>query len=259
MSVILVTGGTGTLGQAVVPALRARGHEVRMLTRRKGVEGGVLGDLARGEGLEAATAGAEVVVHAASQAVGNTRATDVEGTRRLLEAARKAAVTHFLYISIAGVDRARGYPYYAAKREAERIVEGSGVPWTVLRATQFHELLPLRMFPVLSAAGVLVIGRGWRIQPVDVRDVAERIAEVVAGPGGYLPEFGGPEVMTWGQIAGAWRAAGFSRRPVLQLPLPGAFARGSREGLMLARDPEPRGTRSFGAWLGERSRARSAG
>ena len=259
MSTVLVTGGTGTLGSALVSALRARGHQVRVLTRREGVEGGVRGDLGRGAGLEEACAGADAVVHAATQAVTKTRETDIEGTRKLLEAARREGVHNFLYVSIAGVDRATGYPYYAAKREAERLVEGSGLPWSILRATQFHELLPLRMFPVLGAAGVLVIGKGWRIQPVDVRDVAGRIADVLGAPAGYLPEFGGPEEMSWGQIAKAWRAARFTRRPVLELPLPGAFARSWREGLMLARDPQPRGRRTFGEWLRERKGSALAG
>ncbi|MBV8162065.1 MAG: NAD(P)H-binding protein, partial [Acidimicrobiia bacterium] len=149
---VLVTGGTGVLGSYLVPRLVGRGHHVRTLSRhplgaskpstssptaRQGVDN-VRGDVRTGEGVEAAAAGCDTVVHAATNAGWRARETEVEGTRHVAEAARRAGA-HLLYVSIVGVDRHR-LPYYRAKWAAEQVVEASGAGWTILRATQFHEL-----------------------------------------------------------------------------------------------------------------------
>src|SRR5690242_9260637 len=102
MSTVLVTGSTGDLGAALVPALRAAGHKVRAMSR---TEGDVQADLATGAGLTEAVAGCEVVVHAASDPAGDPQATDVAGTRRLVETCQAEGVSHLLYVSIVGVDR----------------------------------------------------------------------------------------------------------------------------------------------------------
>src|SRR5919107_3881703 len=144
---ILVTGGTGTLGRLVVPRLRAAGREVRVLSRRRqelgeGIEV-VTGDLATGEGIDAAVTGAGVVVHCAGSRKG-----DEVKARQLVRAASPAGVRHLVYISVVGadklpvtsaVDRAL-FGYFAAKRAAEQVLADSGVPWTTLPATQFHDL-----------------------------------------------------------------------------------------------------------------------
>lgn len=218
---ILVTGATGTLGRPLVERLRAAGREVRAMSRR----GEVRADLATGEGLGRAVAGVEVVIHAGSSPIRNTRATDVEGTRRLLHESARAGVRNFIYVSIAGVDRVGGYPYYRVKLRAEELVRSGGVPWTILRATQFFELLPQRMAPVLGALGVILVGRGWQIQPVDVNEVAERLVELSGRPAqGMLPEFGGPEVLTWEGMFRSWRAAGGRASPSSPFRSPAATA-----------------------------------
>ena len=133
---ILVTGGTGTLGQQVVARLRAAGRDVRILSRRTG-DGLVTGDLATGQGLPAAVQQAGTIVHCASNRKG-----DAQAARHLVQAATRAdgSRPHLVYISIVGVDRfPRGY--FKAKLEAERVITGSGLPWTTLRATQFYELI----------------------------------------------------------------------------------------------------------------------
>lgn len=109
-SKILVTGGTGSLGSQVVNRLHTRGCEVKTLSRSKR-SGTVQGDLLTGEGLERAVEGIDVIIHCASSPT-NPRQVDVEGTKRLLQAAERAGVSHIVFVSIVGVDRNPFYPYY---------------------------------------------------------------------------------------------------------------------------------------------------
>ncbi|MET0624801.1 MAG: NAD(P)H-binding protein, partial [Pyrinomonadaceae bacterium] len=142
---VLVTGGGGALGRKLVRALTRAGHSARVMSRREpagdatdGVEW-ARADLSTGEGLGAAVEGVEAVVHAASDPR-RAEAVDVEGTRRLCEAARAAGVSHLVYISIVGVDEIP-FGYYRRKLAAEAVIESAGVPHSILRATQFHTLV----------------------------------------------------------------------------------------------------------------------
>src|SRR5262245_3163440 len=163
MAGVLVTGGTGVLGRKVVDRLLRDGKGVRILSRRPrpSAPAGVRafwGDLAGGSpSIREAAAGAETVVHRPASPLPKPRAVDVAGTGRLLEIAKECGVRHFLYVSIVGVDR-NPFAYYRAKLEAERLVERGGVPWTILRATQFHDLLA-RFFGLLSRSPILLLPR----------------------------------------------------------------------------------------------------
>lgn len=249
MGIALVTGGNGSLGRHLVVALRAAGWQTRVMSRRGG---DVQADLRSGAGLKEAVAGVTVILHAATSPLRHARETDVEGTRRLLSEARRAGVEHVVYPSIVGIDRVPGYPYYRIKQAAEAVVRESGLPWTILRATQFHDLLSDRMLPVIGALGVVILGRGWRIQPVDPRDVADALVRAAPAPGGRLPDFGGPEITTWDRIARDWAAATRSRRPVVTLPIPGGFSRAVAAGGLLAPDHRS-GTITWQQWLAERT------
>src|SRR5918992_3499801 len=162
-SPILVTGGTGTLGRLVVPRLRDVGYDVRVLSRRdrEGPEGIeiVTGDLAKGDGIEAAVEGTEIIVHLAGTSKG-----DEEKARHLVRAASQAGTPHLVFISVVGADRvplASGidramFGYFGSKLAAERLVADSGLPWTTLRATQFYDLMflvarQLARLPVIPA------------------------------------------------------------------------------------------------------------
>lgn len=226
---ILVTGGTGMLGSRVVERLRAEGRAVRVMSHG-GRPGTVGGDLLTGEGLKAAVEGVETVVHCASSPIRKSRRTDVGGTAMLLRAVERAGVSHFVFVSIVGVDRNPYYPYYRVKLDTEGIVEGSPVPWTILRATQFHDfvlgfLRPLTRLPVVPVPGDL-----WS-QPIDVGEAAGRLAELaLAPPAGRVPDIGGPEVRTFADLARAYlRAVGESKR-VVEVPIPGKAARAWRAG-----------------------------
>jgi uncharacterized protein YbjT (DUF2867 family) len=219
---VLVTGGTGTLGGALV----ARLDQPRVLSRRAG-PGRVVGDLRTGEGLDDAVRDVSSIVHCATAPRG-----DADTTAALLAAAQRAGVPHVVYISIVGADRIP-LPYYREKIRAERLVESSGLPATILRATQFHDLLAT-LFATTARAGVLPVLARTDFQPIAVDDVAARLAELAAGPAqGRVADLGGPEVRGMADLARAWLRATGRRRPVLPLLVPGAIARGYREGAHL--------------------------
>ena len=256
MPVVLVTGGTGTLGRAVVPRLVAAGHEVRVLSRREHppVPTGVAafrGDVRTGAGVEAAVQGADVLVHAASDPRGKARETEVEGTRQVAAAAA-AAEAHLSYVSIVGVDRHR-FPYYRAKRAAELLVADSGAPWTVLRATQFHDLL----HAVLSSP-LFIRTPNLRFQPVEVTEVADRLVDLAGGaPLGLAPDFGGPDVLDIRRLAESHRVATGRRTRLVRIPALG-FVADFDAGVHLT--PQHRaGTRTWLDWLAERGRPAALG
>ncbi|RZU50990.1 nucleoside-diphosphate-sugar epimerase [Krasilnikovia cinnamomea] len=242
---VLVTGASGTLGAAVLSRLAGEDVAVRPMSRRART-GWVAADLATGEGLAEAVRGVDAVVHLASGAGRDSGDIDVGGTGRLVAAARAADVRHLLYVSIVGVDRVP-ISYYRAKLAAERIVTAGEVPWTIVRATQFPQLVD-RMLTASSRLGVLVVDRRVLVQPVHPTDVAERIASLLgAGPAGAV-EFGGPEVHTFGELAAAWRQARAVRRPVLPIRVPGRAGRELRAGA-LTTAARPAGTRTWGDYL----------
>ena len=183
------------MGSYLVPRLLARGHDVRVLSRRPAptVPAGataVRGDVRAGVGLDVAAAGTDAVIHAATSPNRRVKATEVAGTRNILAVAR-AAGAHLIYVSIVGVDRNR-FPYYKAKWAAEQVVEASDGRWTILRATQFHDLLD-RFF----RGRILPMPRATPFQPVHAGDVADRLVDMVeAGPGGRVIDIGGPQVRT---------------------------------------------------------------
>ena len=221
---LLVTGGTGTLGRPTVSALRAAGHEVRVLSRSAG-DGHVVGDLATGSGLAEALRGVDTVLHLAT----TTKRTDIDQTQRLLAAAKGAGVAHLVYISIVGIDTVP-YAYYRTKLACERLIEDSGMPFTILRATQFHDfvagllLRPQRRLPFLISLDLLD-------QPIAVGEVAHRLAELAAAaPSGRVADIGGPETSTMTEFARQWQQAHGTHRPVWTVHVPGRFGAAMRRG-----------------------------
>ncbi|GAA3158556.1 NAD(P)H-binding protein [Streptomyces rameus] len=229
MSTILVTGGTGTLGRLVTQRLRTDGHEVRVLSRHAGPYAVDL--RAGGAGLDAALAGTDTVVHCAS----TQRGGDEQAARNLLAAARRAGAGHLVYISIVGVDRVP-MRYYRTKLAVERLVEESGLGWTLLRATQFHDLL-VTLFERLAKPPVLAVPAGVPDQPVEVAEVAGRLAELALGaPAGRVSDMAGPEIRGLDSLARAYLHATGRRRPVVRVPLAGGTYRALRTGAHLAPD-----------------------
>lgn len=253
---ILVTGGTGTLGRLVVARLRDAGRDLRVLSReRHEDEQGVAfvpGDLATGEGVEAAVAGAEIVVHCAGSTKG-----DEDKARTLVKAAPHAR--HVVNISVvgadripvvSGVDRAM-FGYFAAKLGAERVVAGSGLPWTTLRATQFHDL-SLTTARQMTKLRVVPVPSGFRFQPIDAGEVADRLVDLALGPpAGLVADLAGPRAYGMDELVRGYLRATGKHRALVPLRVPGKAARAVRSGANLAPDRAV-GRRTWEAFLTER-------
>ncbi|MGV9317823.1 SDR family oxidoreductase [Streptomyces sp. NPDC003660] len=245
-SAVLVTGGTGTLGRHVVPLLREAGREVRVLSRTGG-DGPdqVSVDLRTGTGLDAALDGIGTVLHLA----GGPKGDDI-ATGNLVRAARAAGVRHLVYISVIGADRVP-LAWLRSKLAAEQAITESGLPWTTLRAAQFHELT-LKMVQSMAKLPVFPVPGGLRLQPVDSRDVAARLTDLTLGtPAGLVPDLAGPQVYGLGELGRSYLQAHGRRRPMLPVRIPGNAGRAYRAGDNLTLTGANTGKRTWEEFLGE--------
>nr|AEE65477.1 NAD-dependent epimerase/dehydratase [uncultured bacterium BAC AB649/1850] len=249
---ILITGGTGTLGGHVLPRLREAGHDLRVLSRgeRASTDGVtyVTGDLLKGEGIEPAVDGIHTVLHLAGGPKG-----DDQATAHLMRAAVRAGVQHVVYISVIGADRVP-LGYFKAKHGAEKAVSGSGLPWTTLRAAQFHDLV----WTVVTKMGGMPIvpnPKVIRFQPVDSRDVADRLVDLTLGtPAGLVPDLAGPKVYPMADLIRSYLTAKGKSRPFLPVPVPGAAGKAYRNGDNLTLDGATIGKRTWEDFLAEKLR-----
>jgi uncharacterized protein YbjT (DUF2867 family) len=241
---VAVAGGTGLTGRHVVDSLARSGHEPVVLSRSAGV------DLVTGAGLAAALAGADAVIDVSN--VTTTKRAVAErfftaATTQLRDAAAAAGVGHYVLLSIVGVDRVN-LGYYAGKRRQEQLLAAGPVPWTVLRATQFHEFAEqvLERMP-----GRIVLPPAMRSRPVAVAEVADALVEAVtAGPAdGYATELAGPEVLWLADMARLVLRRRGQRRWVLLVLLPGRVGRQLRAGGSLPPGEFREGKRSFADYL----------
>jgi uncharacterized protein YbjT (DUF2867 family) len=255
---MLVTGGTGTLGRLVVSRLRDTGATVRVLSRRSredadGIEF-VTGDLATGKGIEAAVQGTEIIVHCAGSTKG-----DEDKALNLVRAASGAGVRHLVYISVVGADRVpvvsgvdrAMFGYFESKLAAERAVINSGLPWTTLRAAQFHDLL-FTTARQMARMPVIPVPAGFRFQPVDADEVAARLVELALDtPAGLVPDIAGPRVYGMADLIRGYLRAQSKHRLMVAVRMPGEAAHAFRAGANLAPDGAV-GGRTWEAFLAER-------
>jgi len=245
---IAVVGGQGTVGNLVVAAARASGHDVRSLSRSSGV------DVATGEGLEDALRGVEVAVDAAG--ISSMRRQVVRGffsgsARSLQSAAARCGVGHLVVLSVVGCDLVRRLGYYDAKALQERRHLDGPVPATILRATQFHEFAE-QIAPSRRGRGGIVAVPRLLVQSVAARDVADRLlAAALAGPHrGRLPDVAGPPPPAWlpARCKAALARRGRDAR-VVGVPILGAAGEAIAHGALLpAADATIVGP-SFEEWL----------
>ncbi len=240
---VLVTGSTGSLGRLVVPRLQDAGCGVRVLSRHSSAGGAdiecVAGDLASGVGVQAAVQGAEIIIHCAG-----TRQGDEDKARHLVQAASRAGTRHLVYISVVGADRipiSSGidramFGYFGSKFAAERVVADSGLPWTTVRATQFYESM-LMLVERMSRLPVIPVSAGWRFQPIEAGEVADRLVELALGtPSGLVPDIAGPRAYDMAQLVRTYLRTTGRHRLILPVWLPGKANRAFRAGANLAPD-----------------------
>ena len=264
---ILVTGGTGHLGGKVVELLLRDGHRVRFLARRPGGDTAVdwiTGDLATGEGIAEAVAGAEAIVHAATHSpsaqrgrfkardlVRSPRDVDIRGTDQLLRAAAQASVDHIVHVSIVGLEHTARLPYSRVKLRAEGFVRSGGVPWSIARATPFYWLLE-RFLDDAVKRRTVTVPRNVRMQCVDSDEFARfLVACVTDGQRGERMDFAGPEALTTREMAERYVAARGLERRIREIRVPARVERAMTAGNTSSSGH--RGTTTWAEWL-ERDR-----
>jgi uncharacterized protein YbjT (DUF2867 family) len=208
---IVVTGGTGVVGSRIVGILAAQGHQVTSASQRTGV------DVITGQGLDEALVGSEVVVDVVnSPAFDDATALRFFETssRNILTSAAATGVRHYVALSIVGSERLSQNGYFRAKLLQERLVKDGGVPFTIVRSTQFFEFLDA----VVDAAadGEEVRLSPARVQFVAAQDVASALADIaVRAPTNETLEVAGPDPFRLDDLARRYLAArGDSRRVV---------------------------------------------
>lgn len=256
MTRVLVTGGNGGLGRELVPRLVVAGYTTRIMSRsssKLNTQSSPLlewtqADMVTGVGLAEAVRDVDVIVNAATASVKNDTAVDVDGARLLLELSVRAGASHFIHVSITGIDRIPTFPYYKLKLAAEDVVKQGDVPYSILRASMFHSLIDMFLQTFAKVPLVLLIPSDFQIQPMDTGEAADAIVrQIEAAPVGMLPEIGGPQVLNAGEAARAWQAARGMRRAIVRLPLPFDCAANFRQGAHIT--PNKVGKITWADWL----------
>ncbi|MHA6626169.1 SDR family oxidoreductase [Pseudonocardia sichuanensis] len=236
---VLVTGGRGTLGRLVVRRLTAAGVPVRLLSRRLRPADApppvtwITGDQTDPDGMRAALDGVGAVVHCASSVRSKD---DLVGARVLVDAGAATGQPHVVYISIVGVDRIP-LGYYRIKQQVEAVLQESGLPVTIQRATQFHELF-LEATRMLSRSPLVPVPAGVWFQPIAADEVAARLVTLASGePRGRVPDIGGPDVHRGEDLVRACLHRLGKRRLVVPIPARGRTVSAYRAGYHRTRGP----------------------
>ena len=235
---VVVLGGSGRFGRTLLPQLAAQGLQGVPVGRADGVD--LTGQTSLARALDEVLADADVLVHAATDPR-HARQIDVDGTGKVLAAAARHDLRHVVYLSIVGVDRTP-FGYYRAKHEAEQLVAAAGVPFTIVRSTQW--------FPFIAQiAGQLArfgVGpRGWTVAPCDVDEAAMLVTRrVMTTPRNATVQIAGPQELT---LTRAARDVGGHK--VLHVGVPGSLSRAIRGGSLLPQGAEETGRRTWADWL----------
>lgn len=232
------------MGSLVAEAAARRGHETVILARSRRV------DLTTGAGLDGALRGVAAVIDVTN--VGTMKADAAteffeSATRTLLAGEGRARIERHVALSIVGVDLAP-FDYYAGKRAQEVVIEAGSVPWTILRATQFHEFA--QQIYATAKVGPLHLAPKMRTQPIAAREVASRLVDLAEAParGGYVELAGPREESLVEMIRRCARASGH-KGWIPAVSLPGELGKAQRDGTLLPSEGAEIGSETFTAWL----------
>ena len=249
---IVVIGGTGLIGSKAVPMLRQGGHEVVAASPQTGV------NTITGAGLTAALAGTQVVIDLANAPSWEDKAVleffETSG-RNLLAAEAAAGVRHHVALSIVGTDRTPDNGYFRAKVAQEHLIETSGIPYTIIRSTQFMDFLG--RIADSSADGSMVRLSPGLFQPIAAEDVAAIVAEVaLATPRNGIVEIAGPERAPFNDIVARYLQAVGDPREVVSDPEARYFGGRVEERSLVPLGEARLGRINFDEWF-RRSHARA--
>jgi uncharacterized protein YbjT (DUF2867 family) len=241
---IVVIGGTGLIGSKVVGKLKQKGHEAIAAAPNTGV------NTITGDGLKEAMAGAQVVIDLANSPSFEDKAAleffETSG-RNLLAAEAAAGVRHHVALSIVGIDRSDN-GYFRAKVAQEKLIETSGIPYTIIRSTQFLEFL--RGIAASSADGNIVRISPGLFQPIAADDVAAIVADVaLAAPRNGIVEIAGPERAPFDEIIARYLKAVGDPRKVVSDPEARYFGGRVEEHSLVPLGEARRGRIGFDEWL----------
>jgi uncharacterized protein YbjT (DUF2867 family) len=245
---IVVIGGDGLIGSRLVEILRARGHTVASASPRSGV------NTITGEGLAGAVAGADVVVdvtNSPSFADDDVMRFFATSTANQLAAERAASVGHHVALSVVGSERMMDSGYFRAKVKQEELIEQGGVPYSILRATQFFEFLGKIADGSADGGGAVRVAP-VEMQPLAARDVSAALADVAcAAPINGRAEVSGPERFHLDEaVQHVLRARG-DERPVIGDPATTYFGTRAENGALLAGTGARIAATRLDDWLGQ--------
>lgn len=236
---VVVTGGTGTLGKLVVSRLRDQGREVRVIARharplQRGVEYAAA-DLRTPASFESLLPKDATVLHLAGDSHH-----DEETTKNVATVAARSGVRHLLYISVTETNKIP-IDYYRGKAAGEHWIADCGAPWTTLRAAQFHNLIA-KAFAGLTKSPLVPVPRRLRLQPVEADAVADRLVELASGqPIGMVKPLAGPQVLTASEMVRDYLDSTGKSRVTFPLTLPGGVGRCFASGANLTLDADTAG------------------
>ncbi|MRX74342.1 NAD(P)H-binding protein [Bacillus lacus] len=228
---VLITGSTGKLGSTLLNQLKGSEYDIKITSRRKPEGIGnlewVYSDLSSGEGLEAAVKDVDVIIHAATSPVKNSKRVEVSGFKEFL--GKMKHIKHLIYPSIVGIDEIP-FTYYKQKHEAEELLRNCSIPHTIVRATQFHHFVD-NLFLSKPLLKRYIVPENLQFQSVDVSDFASHLIGLMEKePQERAEDFGGPDIMTLTEMAKLKIEINHETNKVLSISLPGKLHKSISEG-----------------------------
>ena len=245
MKNILITGASGTLGKELCKVLSANNTPYIAISRNEmdidPPAKWMYADLNSGEGLNKLPSKIDTVIHLATNASNKNSASDPELTNEMLKFSRTKNVSHFIYMSIVGIDKIP-YPYYEQKLQSENYVISGNLPFTILRATQFHQLIDFFLSNSLKFP-IALLPKKYKFQPIAPKSVAEKLYAISqAEPLNGIVNIGGPEILTFGELYKDWLKAKGRKALVINLPLPGKRSQAFVNGYNTCEEKDTEGT-----------------
>ncbi|MBI2427582.1 MAG: NAD(P)H-binding protein [Ignavibacteriales bacterium] len=245
---VIITGGSGFLGHETATLLAKHSVPYTSTSRTNPFHDRQWRylDLENGAHFDDALRGNRTVLHLASGTRLRNRNTDVEGTKKLLSSAHRVGIRHFIYISIVGIDNVP-MKYYQYKLEAERCIASSGIPYTILRATQFHGFVDFMLgrwlkYPFSFLPSI-------QVQPIDIAVVARRLFSLTMDkPHNATLNLGGKEIFSSRALAAIWLRGRSQHRMIVDLPLVGKLGTSLRTGALTCPERTSEGL-TWGEWV----------